>query len=111
MKQRKIAVEALVYIESFWSKGSVPSNVKRAVDFYVPATLAFCRGLELIKAENPSGTELVNIAVPEPRGPYGVYVRSTSNIDSDPRVWKGIVDHVIKKLDVQQNFTHPASGR
>jgi hypothetical protein len=35
-------------------------------------------GRVVIKPENPSGTELVNIAVPEPRGPYGAYVRSTA---------------------------------
>ncbi len=34
MKQRKIAVEALVHTESFWSNGSLASNVKRAVNFY-----------------------------------------------------------------------------
>jgi hypothetical protein len=110
LKQRKIAVEALVYIESFWSNGSVPSNVKRAVNFYVPASLAFCRGLELIKAENPSGTEVINIAVPDPRGPYGGLCAEHRNIDSDPRVWKGIFDHVIKKLDLQEpSFIYPAS--
>ena len=83
---------------------------KAAVNFYVPASLAFCRGLELIKAENPSGTEVINIAVPDPRGPYGGLCAEHRNIDSDPRVWKGIFDHVIKKLDRQQpNFIYRAS--
>lgn len=110
LKQRKIAVEALVYIESFWSNGLVPGNVKRAVNFYVPASRAVCRGLESIKAENPSNTEVINIAVPEPRGPYGGLCAEHRNIDSDLRVWQGIFDHVIKKLDLQKpSFTQPPS--
>lgn len=108
LKKRQIAVDSLVYIESFWSNGSVPSNVKRALNFYVPASFTLCRGLETLRAEDPSGTELINIAVPEPRGPYGGLCAEHRNIDSDPRVWKGIVDHVIKKIDLQQTnlLTH-----
>jgi pimeloyl-ACP methyl ester carboxylesterase len=110
LKQREIAVEALVYIESFWSNGLVPGNVKRAVNFYVPASRTLCRGLESIKAENPTSTEIINIAVPEPRGPYGGLCAEHRNIDSDPRVWQGIFDHVIKKIDLPKpSFTQPAS--
>ncbi len=110
LKQREIAVEALVYIESFWSNGLVPGNVKRAVNFYVPASRAVCRGLESIKAENPNNTEVINIAVPEPRGPYGGLCAEHRNIDSDLRVWQGIFDHVIKKVDLQKpSFTQPPS--
>jgi pimeloyl-ACP methyl ester carboxylesterase len=99
LKRRQIAVDALVYIESFWSNGSVPNNVKRAVNFYVPVPFTLCRGLETIKAEDPSGTEAINIAVPNPRGPYGGLCAEHRNIDSDPRVWKDIFDHIITKID------------
>jgi hypothetical protein len=99
LKRRQIAVDALVYIESFWSKGLVPNNVKRAVNFYVPVPFLLCRGLETIKAEDPSGTEAINIAVPNPQGPYGGLCAEHRNIDSDPRVWKDIFDHVITKID------------
>jgi hypothetical protein len=110
LKRRQIAVDALVYIESFWSNGSVPNNVKRAVNFYVPVSFTLCRGLETIKAEDPSGTEAINIAVPNSRGPHGGLCAEHRNIDSDPRVWKDIFDHVIKKIDFQEsNFTRSAS--
>jgi hypothetical protein len=109
LKRRRIVVDALVYIESFWSNGSVPNNVKRALNFYVPAAFTFCRGLETIKAEDPIGTKAINIAIPNPHGPYDGLCAEHRNIDSDPRVWKGIFDYVITKIDVQQsNFTQPA---
>ena len=103
LKRRQIAVDALVYIESFWSNGSVPDNVKRALNFYVPASFTLCRGLETIKAEDPIGTEAINIAIPNPRGPYSGICAEHRNIDSDPRVWKGIFDRIITKIDFQQS--------
>jgi hypothetical protein len=110
LKRRRIPVDALVYIESFWSNGSVPNNVKRALNFYVPAAFTFCRGLQTIKAENPIDTEAINIAIPNPRGPYGGLCAEHRNIDSDPRVWKDIFDYVITKIDVQQSsLTKPAT--
>ena len=110
LKRRRIAVDGLIYIESFWSNVSVPSNVKRALNFYVPAAFTFCRGLQTIKAEDPIGTEAINIAITNPRGPYGGLCAEHRNIDSDPRVWKDIFDYVITKIDVQQsNLTKPAT--
>jgi hypothetical protein len=110
LKRRRIAVDGLIYIESFWSNGSVPNNVKRALNFYVPAAFTFCRGLQTIKAEDPIGTEAINIAIANPRGPYGCLCAEHRNIDSDPRVWKDIFDYVITKIDVQQlNLTKPAT--
>lgn len=104
LKRRQIAVDALVYIESFWSNGSVPNNVKRALNFYVPASFTLCRGLETIKAEDPIGTEAINIAIPNPRGPYGGLCSEHRNIDSDPRVWKNIFDYVITQIDFQRSI-------
>ena len=109
LKRRRIAVDALVYIESFWSNGSVPNNVKRALNFYVPAGFTLCRGLQTIKAEDPIGTEAINIAIPNPHGPYDGLCAEHRNIDSDPRVWKDIFDYVITKIDVQQSTTKPAT--
>jgi hypothetical protein len=110
LKRREIVVDALVYIESFWSNGEVPKNVKRALNFYVPAAFTFCRGLEKIKAEDSIGTEAINIAIPNPRGPYGGPCAEHRNIDSDPRVWEGIFDRVITKIDFRNpQSTLPAS--
>ena len=110
LKRREIVVDALVYIESFWSNGVVPNNVKRALNFYVPASFTLCRSLETIKAEDPIGTEAINIAIPNPRGPYSGICAEHRNIDSDPRVWKDIFDRIITKIDFQQSiFNQPAS--
>jgi hypothetical protein len=109
LNRRQIAIDSLIYIESFWSNGRVPANVKRALNFYVPAPFALCRGLKTISAEDPKRTELINIAVPDPRGPYDGMCAEHRNIDSDPRVWKAIVEHVIKNLTYNLSPTLPSS--
>jgi hypothetical protein len=94
LKGRKIPVEMVAYIESIWSSGTVPSNVRRAFNFYVPAAFSFCPGQEEMTAEDQRSTELVNIAVPNPRGPFDGFCAEHRNIDSDPRVWKPIVEYI-----------------
>jgi hypothetical protein len=92
LAKKSIPVELLVYIESFWSSGSIPANVRHAFNFYVPVVFAVCPGLSAIKAEDERVTQLTNIAVPDPVGPYGGFCSEHRNIDSDPRVWKPIVE-------------------
>ena len=92
LSKKAIPVEMVAYIESFWSSGLIPANVRHAFNFYVPGGFAICPGLSLIRAENERATRLVNIAVPDPNGPYGGFCAEHRNIDSDPRVWKPIVD-------------------
>jgi hypothetical protein len=84
----------IAYIESFWSKGLIPANVRRAFNFYVPSSFALCPGLSAIKAADERATRLTNIAVPNPAGPYGGFCAEHRNIDSDPRVWKPLVEYL-----------------
>jgi hypothetical protein len=37
---------------------------------------------------------LFNIAVPDPTGPYSGFCAEHRNIDSDPRVWKALVEYL-----------------
>jgi pimeloyl-ACP methyl ester carboxylesterase len=92
LAKKSIPVELLLYIESFWSSGSIPANVRHAFNFYVPVSLALCPGLSAIKAEDERATQLTNVAVPDPVGPYGGFCSEHRNIDSDPRVWQRIVE-------------------
>jgi len=92
LSKKAIPVEMVAYIESFWSSGLIPANVRQAFNFYVPVSFAVCPGLSAIRAENEPTTQLLNIAVPDPTGPYGVFCVEHRNIDSDPRVWKTLVE-------------------
>ena len=92
LNKKSIPVEMVAYIESFWSSGLIPANVRHAFNFHVPVSLALCPGLSTIKAEDDRETRLTNIAVPEPVGPYSGFCAEHRNIDSDPRVWKPLVE-------------------
>lgn len=92
--KKAIPVEMVAYIESFWSNGLIPANVHRAFNFYVPVSFAVCPGLSAINAENDQTTQLFNIAVPDPSGPYSGFCAEHRNIDSDPRVWKALVEYL-----------------
>lgn len=92
LSKKSIPVEMVAYLESFWSSGLIPANVRQAFNFYVPVSFAVCPGLNAIKAENEQTTQVLNIAVPDPMGPYSGFCAEHRNIDSDPRVWKPIVD-------------------
>ena len=94
LSKKAIPVEMVAYIESFWSSGLIPANVRRAFNFYVPVSFAVCPGLSAIDAENDQTTQLFNIAVPDPTGPYSGFCAEHRNIDSDPRVWKALVEYL-----------------
>lgn len=38
-----------------------------SAQLYVPAAFTFCRGLQTIKAEDPIATEVINLAIRNPR--------------------------------------------
>jgi hypothetical protein len=97
-RRRNIPIELLAYIESVWSSGVVPKNVKRAVNFYVPAHAALCPGQSRIQAEDEGATLLLNLPVPDPQGPYGGFCAAHRNIDSDPRVWKPLMEFALKSV-------------
>lgn len=96
LKKRDIPVAMMAYIESIVAGGPVPSNVRRAFNFYVPLNFSLCPAQDEMEAEDARATQVVNIAVPEPRGPFGGFCAEHRNIDSDPRVWKTIVDYLAR---------------
>jgi hypothetical protein len=91
-RRRNIPIALLAYIESFWSAGVVPNNVKRAVNFYVPAVAALCPGQRRIHGEDESATILINVPIADPKGPYRGFCAGHRNIDSEPRVWKPLLE-------------------
>ena len=99
--RKAIPVEMVAYIESFWSSGLIPANVRQAFNFYVPVSFAVCPGLSAIKAEDERATQLLNIAVPDPTGPYSGFCAEHRNIDSDPRVWKALVEFLQQRADAE----------
>jgi len=94
LSKKSIPVEMVAYIESFWSSGVIPANVRQAFNFYVPVSFAVCPGLSAIKAEDERATRVINIAVPDPIGPYSGFCAEHRNIDSEPRAWKPLVEYL-----------------
>ena len=94
LAKKSIPVEMVAYIESFWSSGVIPANVRQAFNFYVPISFAVCPGLNAIKAEDERVTRVINIAVPDPIGPYSGFCAEHRNIDSEPRAWKPLVEYL-----------------
>jgi hypothetical protein len=94
LSRKSIPVEMVAYIESFWSSGVIPANVRQAFNFYVPVSFAVCPGLTAIKAEDERATSVINIAVPDPIGPYSGFCAEHRNIDSEPRAWKPLVEYL-----------------
>ena len=92
LNKQSIPVEMVAYVESFGTSSAIPANVRQAFNFYVPTSFAVCPGLSAIKAVDERATRLVNIAVPEPVGPYSGFCAAHRNIDSDPRVWQPLVE-------------------
>lgn len=80
LSKKSIPVEMVVYIESFGSSGLIPANVRQAFNFHVPVSFAVCPGLSAIKAEDEQTTQLFNIAVPDPTGPYSGFCAEHRNI-------------------------------
>jgi hypothetical protein len=94
LKERNIRVEMTALIEGFWSDRIVPSNVTRALNFYVPNRVSLCPGQKKIEAQDPRLTEVFNLPIPEPKGPDIGPCAEHRNIENDPRVWKTIFDHI-----------------
>jgi pimeloyl-ACP methyl ester carboxylesterase len=94
LSKKSIPVEMVAYIESFWSSSVIPANVRQAFNFYVPVSFAVCPGLNAIKAEDERATSVINIAIPDPIGPYSGFCAEHRNIDSEPRAWKPLVEYL-----------------
>lgn len=96
LKKRKIPVQMTAQMESVWADGLIPDNVVRAFNFYVPSRFALCPGRERVEAEDSSVTHVTNEAIPDPKGPYDGLCAEHRNLDNDPRVWKSVVDYVVR---------------
>jgi len=97
LKESNIPIAMLAEQESFFGYEIVPSNVAEAFNFYVPTTFSICPGRVKLIAEAPERTRVENIAVPEPQGPFNGACAPHRNIDSDPRVWKPLLQYIDAK--------------
>lgn len=95
LKQRGIPVQMMAQMEGFLSYAKVPSNVVQAFNFYVPSNFALCPGRDKLEAEVPALTRVSNVPIPNPWGPFTGPCAEHRNIDSDPRVWKTMLQYII----------------
>jgi hypothetical protein len=95
LQRRGIPVAMLAQIEGFLSYVTVPGNVTRAFNFYVPSRLALCPGRQRLEPESPAVTQVSNVAIDDPWGPFNGPCAAHRNIDSDPRVRKTILQYVM----------------
>jgi hypothetical protein len=83
-------------MEGFQADEKVPGNVIQAFNFFVPSRFSFCPGRVKLVAEDPAVTRVANVPVPDPWGPFTGFCAAHRNIDSDPRVWKPVLQYVIE---------------
>lgn len=111
LKERNIPIAMLAEQESFFGYAVVPANVAEAFNFYVPTTFSICPGRVKLEAENPAATRVANIAVPDPWGPFNGPCAPHRNIDSDPRVWKPLLQHIVESAGAKPDAPlQPASA-
>ena len=96
LKEANVPIAMLIEMEGFFAHDIVPSNVAQAFNFYVPTTFSICPGEAKLKAEDPAATRVANIAVPDPWGPFNGPCAPHRNIDSDPRVWKPLLQQILE---------------
>ena len=100
LEQRGIPVQMMAQIEGFLSYVTIPGNVAQAFNFYVPSNFALCPGRDKLEAESPSLTRVSNVPISNPWGPFTGPCAEHRNIDSDPRVWKSILQYIIDSADL-----------
>ncbi len=96
LKRAGIPIALMVEMEGFQADERVPANVVQAFNFFVPSSFSFCPGRVKLTAEDPSATRVTNVAVPEPWGPFHGFCAAHRNIDSDPRVWKPLLEYIFQ---------------
>ena len=96
LKRAGIPIELMAQMEGFQADEKVPGNVVQAFNFFVPSSFSFCPGRVKLVAEDPAATRVVNVPVPEPWGPFTGFCAAHRNIDSDPRVWKPVLQYIIE---------------
>ncbi len=95
LKKARIPVQMTAQMEGFQADERVPSNVIQAFNFFVPSTFSFCPGRAKLVAEDPAATRVTNVPIPDPWGPFSGFCAAHRNIDSDPRVWKPVLQYII----------------
>jgi hypothetical protein len=95
LKKAGIPVQMMAQMEGFLSYEVVPANVIQAFNFYVPSRFAVCPGRTKLVAENPALTKISNIPIADPWGPFTGPCALHRNIDSDPRVWKPVLQYIM----------------
>ena len=95
LKRRGIRVQMMAQMEGFLSYVTVPSNVAQAFNFYVPSNFSLCPGRDKLEAEAPALTRVSNVPINNPWGRFTGPCAEHRNIDSDPRVWKTILQYII----------------
>jgi hypothetical protein len=95
LKKANIPVQMMAQMEGFLSYEIVPSNVIQAFNFFVPSTFAVCPGRIKLEAEDPAATRVTNVPIVDPWGPFTGVCAAHRNIDSDPRVWKPVLQYII----------------
>lgn len=93
-----IPIDMLVEQEGFLAYDVVPPNVVQAFNFYVPTDFSICPGRAKLKAEAPAATRVLNIPIDNPWGPFNGLCASHRNIDSDPRVWKAVLQYIVESV-------------
>jgi hypothetical protein len=96
LREAGIPIQMIAEMEGFLAYRIVPRNVVQAFNFYVQTTFSVCPGRDKLEAEDPAVTRIVNIAVPDPWGPFNGPCAPHRNIDSDPRVWKPVLQYIIE---------------
>jgi hypothetical protein len=96
LKEQNIPVQMTAQIDSIGSGDFIPSNVGRGFNFYSRGDF-FCPGKKRMAAEDPTSTQVTNELIPDPQGPFTWgFCTIHRNMDSDPRVWKPILDYVVR---------------
>ena len=111
LRDAKIPIQMIAEMEGFLAYPVVPRNVIQAFNFYVPTTFSICPGRDKLDAEDAAATRIVNIAVPDPWGPFNGPCAPHRNIDSDPRVWKPVLQYIVESAGRSPDSPlHPASA-
>jgi hypothetical protein len=111
LNEARVPIELLVEQEGFLAYDVVPPNVVQAFNFYVPTTFSVCPGRIKLRAEDPTATRISNIAIDDPWGPFSGLCAPHRNIDSDPRVWKAVLEYILESAPRAPEAPHsPANA-
>ena len=86
---------------------TIPSNVKRAFNFYYPPppdSLCPLVGSSTITAENPTATVITSTPISDPVGPDDGVCIAHRNMDNDRRIWPPIMNYIVQSTS---DIMHP----